>query len=99
MNGNQKANNNNNNGNPNNQKEATSNFTYNNSNDYVPPRRYRFNGKCDHCGKWGHRKEYCWILKKNYVKNKKVKKRASCTQPYQTTTWKTNNQQNASCGK
>ena len=54
---------NNNNENQNNQKETTPNAT-NNSNDYVPPRRYRFNGKCDHCGKWSHRTEDYWILKK-----------------------------------
>ena len=58
---NQKSNNNN--GNQNNQKETPSNAT-NNSNDYVPPRKYRFNGKYDHCRKWGHRKEDCWILKR-----------------------------------
>ena len=57
----QKANNNNRK--QNNQKKTSPNATYNNSNDYVPPRRYRFNGKRDHCGKLGHRKEDCLILK------------------------------------
>ena len=47
----------NNNRNQNNQKETTLNATHNNSNDYIPPRRHRFKGKCDHCVKWGHRKE------------------------------------------
>ena len=54
---------NNNNGNQNNQKETTPN-TINNSNDYIPPRRHRFNGKCDHCRECSHRKEDCWILKR-----------------------------------
>ena len=46
---------NNNNRNQNNQKETTPNATNKNSNDYVPPRKHRFNGKCDHCRKWGYR--------------------------------------------
>ena len=56
-NGNQKANNNY--GKQNNQKETTLNPTHHNSNDYVPPRRHRFDKKFDHCGKWGHKKEDC----------------------------------------
>ena len=48
---------------------SNANPTANNTNNYVPPRRPRVQVKCDHCGKWGHRKEDCWFLKNNQFRN------------------------------
>ena len=45
------------------------NSTANNTNNYVPPRGPRFQGKCNHCGKWGHKREDCWFLKNNQFRN------------------------------
>ena len=41
----------------------------NNNINYIPPRRSRFQGKCNHCRKQGHRREDCWFLKNNQFKN------------------------------
>ena len=87
--GNQKANNHNNYRKQNNQKEATLNSINYNLNNYVPPRRDRFDGKCDHCRKWDHRKEDRWILKKLLLEKQELIKQMSCTQPYQTSMQKT----------
>ena len=31
--------------------------------------RSRFQGKCNHCGKWRYRREDCWFLKNNQFRN------------------------------
>ena len=51
------------------QNRNTTNIpTANYTNSYVPPRRPRFPGKCDHCRKWGHKCKDCWLLK-NQLRN------------------------------
>ena len=41
----------------------------NNTNDYIPPKIPRFQGKCNYCRKWGYRGENCWFLKNNQFRN------------------------------
>ena len=58
--------------NANSNPNPTSNPTGNNINNYIPPRRSRSEGKCDHCRKWGHRREDCWFLKNQFRKAERV---------------------------
>ena len=44
----------------------TGNPMGNNNNNYIHPRRPRFPGKCNHCRKWGYRREDCWFLKNQF---------------------------------
>ena len=39
------------------------------TNNYVPSRRPRFQGKCNHCGRWGYKRKDCWFLKINQFRN------------------------------
>ena len=52
--------------NANSNSNSTNNFTGNSMNNYIPPRRPRFQGKCNHRRKWGHRRKDCWFLKKQF---------------------------------
>ena len=45
------------------------NPTGNNTNNYIPPRRPRFQGNWEHCRKWEHGREDCWFLKNNQFGN------------------------------
>ena len=76
--GNQNTNKNNNFRNQNFQKWAltnpATNDTNNNTNKCVPLRRPRFDRKCNHCRQWGHKKEDCWILKKELCEKQESEK-------------------------
>ena len=48
---------------------STPNPKGNNTNKYVPSRKSRFQGKCNHCRKWGHSREGCSFLGNNQFRN------------------------------
>ena len=54
-------------------------YVNNNANNYIPHRGARYYQKCDHCGKWGHKKENCWFLKKEQQEKKSEKAKAMQT--------------------
>ena len=56
---------------------SSSNPTVNNTNNYIPYRRPRFQGKCNHYGKWGHRREDSWCLKNQF----RIAERANVCMP------------------
>ena len=55
--GTQKANKSDNLGNQNDHKNNNTNSTNNITSEHIPSKKQRFHRKCNHCGKWGHKKE------------------------------------------
>ena len=62
-------------------RNPTNNFTADNTNNYILPRRPRFQRKCNHCRKWGHMREDCWFLKNNQFRN--AERANKCVYQYQ----------------